>query len=133
VVGDGDEAALVGPAEVAVDLHAQGDGAEVVVTDQGGTVEVVDTWGKRRMSFSLKKNREGVFVHTRFSLDPGKVAEVRRAVNLIEEVLRSIITNAVGKTPEPKSAEAAPVPATPAPATTPTEPPTPPTPSAAGA
>lgn len=103
------------------------------ITDQGGTVEVVDTWGKRRMSFSLKKNREGVFVHTRFSLDPGKVAEVRRAVNLIEEVLRSIITNAVGKTPEPKSAEAAPVPTTAAPATTPTEPPTPPTPSAAGA
>jgi small subunit ribosomal protein S6 len=101
------------------------------ITDQGGTIEVVDTWGKRRMSFSLKKNREGVFVHTRFSLDPGKVAEVRRAVNLIEEVLRSIITNAVGKTPEPKSAEAAPVPATPALATTPTEPP--PTPSAAGA
>lgn len=103
------------------------------ITDQGGTVEVVDTWGKRRMSFALKKNREGVFVHTRFSLDPAKVAEVRRAVNLIEEVLRSTITNAVGKTPEPKSAEAAPVPATPAPATTPTEPPAPPTPSAAGA
>lgn len=103
------------------------------ITDQGGTVEVVDTWGKRRMSFSLKKNREGVFVHTRFSLDPAKVAEVRRAVNLIEEVLRSTITNAVGKTPEPKSAEAAPVPATPVPAMTPTEPPAPPTPSAAGA
>jgi len=76
------------------------------ITDQGGTVEVVDTWGKRRMSFSLKKNREGLYVHTRFSLDPAKVAEVRRAVSLIEEILRATITNAVGKTPEPKSAEA---------------------------
>ncbi|HET6781092.1 MAG TPA: 30S ribosomal protein S6 [bacterium] len=101
------------------------------ITDQGGTVEAVDTWGKRRMSFSLKKNREGLFIHTRFSLDPAKVAEVRRGVNLIEEVLRFTLTNAVGKTPEPKSAEV-PAPAAPVPVT-PTEPPAPTTPSAAGA
>lgn len=76
------------------------------ITDQAGTVEALDTWGKRRMSFSLKKNREGFFIHTRFSADPSKVAEIRRAVNLMEEILRSTITNAVGKTPEPKSTEA---------------------------
>jgi hypothetical protein len=29
--GDGDQAALVGPAEVAVDLHAKGDGTEMVI------------------------------------------------------------------------------------------------------
>ncbi|MBI2122927.1 MAG: 30S ribosomal protein S6 [Armatimonadetes bacterium] len=95
------------------------------ITDQGGTIEAVDQWGKRRMSFSTKKNREGVFVHTRFSVDPAKVAEIRRGVNLIEEVLRATLTNAVGKLPEPKTAEA------PA-ATTPPEPPAP-TQSQAGA
>jgi hypothetical protein len=34
--GDHDQAALVGPAEIAVDLHAQGDRTEVVVTHRGG-------------------------------------------------------------------------------------------------
>jgi hypothetical protein len=34
--GDDDQAAAVGPAEVAVDLYAEGDGAEVVVADLGG-------------------------------------------------------------------------------------------------
>ena len=34
--GDDDQAALVGPAEVAVDLDAEGDGAEVVVAHGGG-------------------------------------------------------------------------------------------------
>jgi small subunit ribosomal protein S6 len=101
------------------------------ITDQGGTIEVVDPWGKRRMSFSLKKNREGLFIHTRFSVDPSKVAEIRRAVHLTEEILRSTITTAVGKTPEPKSAEApAPTPAAVAPQEspppTPQEPPAPP-------
>jgi len=54
-----------------------------------------------------------VFVHTRFALDPKKVQEIRRAAALTEDVLRSTITNAVGKLPEPKP-EPAPAPATPA-------------------
>jgi len=85
------------------------------VRDQGGTVEGVDVWGKKRMTFTVKKYREGVFVHTRFALDPKKVEEIRRAAALTEDVLRAIITNAVGKLPEPK-AEPAPAPAAPAPA-----------------
>jgi hypothetical protein len=36
VAGDGDQAALVGPAEIAVDRHSEGDGAEVVVAHNGG-------------------------------------------------------------------------------------------------
>ncbi|HET6947876.1 MAG TPA: 30S ribosomal protein S6 [bacterium] len=86
------------------------------ITDQGGTVEAVDVWGKKRMTFTVKKYREGVFVHTRFALDPKKVEEIRRAAALTEDVLRSTITNAVGKLPEPK-AEPAPAVVTPAVAT----------------
>lgn len=93
------------------------------ISELGGTVEAVDQWGKRRMSFTLKKNREGVFVHTRFSIDPAKVGEVRRAVTLIEDILRATITNAVGKMPEPKPAE--PKPVDPVPAATPAETPAP--------
>lgn len=83
------------------------------ITDLGGTVEAVDVWGKKRMSFVVKKYREGIFVHTRFALDPQKVEEVRRAAALTEDVLRATITNAVGTLPEPK-AEAAPAAAAPA-------------------
>lgn len=90
------------------------------ITDQGGTVEAVDIWGKKRMTFTVKKYREGVFVHTRFALDPAKVEEIRRVAALTEDVLRSTITNAVGKLPElkaePAPAAATAMPATPAPA-----------------
>ncbi len=80
------------------------------IRDQGGTIEVVDVWGKKRTTSRLKKYREGLYVHTRFALDSQKVAEVRRAAALTEEVLRAVMTNAVGPTPQPKGT---PVPAQP--------------------
>lgn len=76
------------------------------ITDQGGTIEAVEVWGKKRMTFTVKKYREGTFIHTRFALPPDKVEEIRRAAALTEDVLRATITNAVGKLTEAKSAEA---------------------------
>jgi small subunit ribosomal protein S6 len=81
------------------------------ITEQGGTVEVVDVWGKKRMSYTIGKHREGLFVHTRFALDTGRLDEIRRAAALSEDVLRATITTAVGPTPQPKTAAAAPAPA----------------------
>lgn len=78
------------------------------VQDQGAKVEAVDVWGKRRMSFPIGKHREGVYVHTRLTVDPQKVTEIRRLASLNEEVLRVITTRAVGKLPEPAAPTAAP-------------------------
>ncbi len=96
------------------------------VTDQAGTIEAVDAWGKKRMAYTVGKFREGYFVHTRFAIDPQKVEEIRRAAALTEDVLRATITNAVGKLPEPKVETAAPV----VPAATPAVPPVAPAPEA---
>jgi small subunit ribosomal protein S6 len=85
------------------------------ITDQAGTIEAVDVWGKKRMLYTVGKFREGHFVHTRFSIDPQKVEEIRRAAALTEDVLRATITNAVGKLPEAKVEPSAPA-AAPAPA-----------------
>ena len=90
------------------------------ITDQAGTIEAVDVWGKKRMVYTVGKFREGHFVHTRFAIDPQKLEEIRRAAALSEDVLRATITNAVGKLPEARpetAAQAAPAPAgAPAPA-----------------
>lgn len=98
------------------------------IIDQGGTIEAVEVWGKKRMTFTVKKYREGIFVHTRFALPPNKVEEIRRAAALSEDVLRAIITNAVGKLPEAKPAEPSPASAA-APAAPPAVPLTPAAPS----
>ncbi len=90
------------------------------IQDQGGKVEAVDVWGKRRMSFVIRKQREGLYVHTRFAIDPQKAAEIRRLTALNDEVLRAVVTTAVGKLPEPAAPAAPPAapaapPAAPAP------------------
>lgn len=85
------------------------------ITDQAGTIEAIDVWGKKRMMYTVGKFREGHFVHTRFSIDPQKVEEIRRAAALTEDVLRATITKAVGKLPEAKVEPSAPA-AAPAPA-----------------
>lgn len=81
------------------------------ITDQGGTLEAVAIWGKKRMLHTIKKYREGVHVHIRFAFDPQRVSEVRRAATLMEDVLRVVLTNAVGKLPEPAVVAAAAPPA----------------------
>jgi len=80
------------------------------ILEQGGTIDVVDVWGKKRTTYRLRKSREGLYVHTRFALPPDKVAEVRRIASLTEEVLRATVTNAVGPTPQPKAPAPAPTP-----------------------
>lgn len=78
------------------------------ITDQAGSIEAVDVWGKKRLVYTVGKFREGHFVHTRFTIDPQKVGEIRRAAALTEDVLRTTITNSVGKLPEPKVEAVAP-------------------------
>jgi small subunit ribosomal protein S6 len=90
------------------------------ITDRGGKIDAVDAWGKRRLSHVIRKQREGVYVQTRFTISPDQVAEIRHQVALSEEVLRSMLTIAVGKLPEPAPASPAPgVAATAAPANPP--------------
>lgn len=81
------------------------------IIDHGGKIDAVDAWGKRRLSHVIRKQREGVYVQTRFTIAPDQVAEIRHQVALNEEVLRSMLTVAVGKLPEPAAPSPAPGPA----------------------
>jgi small subunit ribosomal protein S6 len=96
------------------------------ILDRGGKIDAMDAWGKRRLAHVIRKQREGTYVHTRFTIAPNQVAEIRHQVALSEEVLRSMLTIAVGKLPEP-AAPPAPTPvaaaATPATPQAPTPPP----------
>lgn len=84
------------------------------IKERGGTVDAVDVWGKKRMSYTIRKHREGVFVHTRFAIESNKLDEIRRTAALSEDVLRATITTAVGPTPQPKTSAAPPAAAAPA-------------------
>ncbi len=64
------------------------------ITDAGGTVTDVDNWGKRRMAFIIRKQREGQYVLIHAEMAPAFVTELERNLRFQEPVIRFMITNA---------------------------------------
>ncbi|MDA2811180.1 MULTISPECIES: 30S ribosomal protein S6 [Nocardiopsis] len=60
-----------------------------VVRNDGGSVEKVDVWGKRRLSYDIEKNTDGIYAVIDLSAEPATVKELDRQLNLTESVLRT--------------------------------------------
>lgn len=60
-----------------------------VVKTDGGSVEKVDIWGRRRMSFEINKKAEGIYAVVDLQAEPATVKELDRQLNLNEAVLRT--------------------------------------------
>ncbi|MFC6239368.1 30S ribosomal protein S6 [Longivirga aurantiaca] len=60
-----------------------------VVKQSGGTVDKVDIWGRRRLSFEINKKAEGIYAVLDLSCTPAAVQELDRQLNLNEAVLRT--------------------------------------------
>ena len=60
-----------------------------VVKKDGGTVEKVDVWGRRRMAFEINKHAEGIYAVVDLTANPAAVQELDRQLNLNESVLRT--------------------------------------------
>lgn len=63
------------------------------ITNAGGNVVKTDLWGKRRMAYSIRKQREGQYVYIEADFAPSFTAELERSLRLLESVMRySIIS-----------------------------------------
>jgi small subunit ribosomal protein S6 len=60
-----------------------------VVKKDGGTVEKVDVWGRRRMAYEINKHAEGIYAVVDLKANPAAVQELDRQLNLNESVLRT--------------------------------------------
>ena len=65
------------------------DGYLGVVRDGGGTVEKVDIWGRRRLSYEIQKRWEGIYAVVDLVAEPATVKELDRQLNLSESVMRT--------------------------------------------
>ena len=68
-----------------------------VIRQGGGSVENIDVWGKRRLSFEIRKNPEGIYAVVHVRCQSAVVAELDRQLNLNESVLRTKITRPATK------------------------------------
>jgi len=60
-----------------------------VVRNDGGTVENVDIWGRRRLAYEIDKKPEGIYAVVTLQAEPATVKELDRQLGLNESVLRT--------------------------------------------
>jgi small subunit ribosomal protein S6 len=63
-----------------------------VVRQDGGTVEQLDVWGRRRLAYEIQRKSEGIYAVIDMTSTPEAVAELDRQLNLNEAVLRTKVT-----------------------------------------
>jgi len=60
-----------------------------VIRTSGGNVEKVDVWGKRRLSYEINKQPEGIYALLDVNAEPDAVKELDRQLSLQDTVLRT--------------------------------------------
>jgi small subunit ribosomal protein S6 len=83
------ECLLILPAEAdEATVSTATDRIEKVVANHSGQVRGVDRWGRRRLAYEIDRRNEGSYVVVTFAAEPSVQAELDRALNLADEVLR---------------------------------------------
>ncbi|MCB2413415.1 30S ribosomal protein S6 [Demequina sp. TTPB684] len=59
-----------------------------VVTNDKGTVDNLDVWGRRRLAFPIKKKSDGVYAVINFTAESATAKELERQLGLNETILR---------------------------------------------
>jgi small subunit ribosomal protein S6 len=62
-----------------------------VITTDGGTIEKVDIWGRRRLAYDIKKKSEGIYAVVNFTATPATAKELDRQLGLNETIMRTKI------------------------------------------
>jgi len=62
-----------------------------LIQDQGGQIDGVDDWGKRRLAYPIKKQREGYYFLINFTAKPETAQDLDRVFKITNGVLRHLI------------------------------------------
>ena len=60
-----------------------------VIRNDGGSVESVEVWGRRRLAYEVKKHAEGIYAVISLNAEPATVKEFDRQLTLNESILRT--------------------------------------------
>lgn len=62
-----------------------------VIPTEGGTIDKVDIWGRRRLAYEIQKKSEGIYAVVNFTAAPATAQELDRQLGLNETILRTKI------------------------------------------
>jgi small subunit ribosomal protein S6 len=61
------------------------------ITEAGGIVSKVDLWGKRKLAYSIRKQKEGQYVLFKTQMEPTFGATLERNLRFLEPVMRFLL------------------------------------------
>ena len=65
-----------------------------VIRNDGGTIDKVDIWGRRRLAYEINKNSEGIYAVVDFTANSDSTVELDRQLKLSEAVMRTKVLRA---------------------------------------
>ena len=65
-----------------------------VIRNDGGTIESVDIWGRRRLAYEIDKKTEGIYAVVNFTAEAATTDELDRQLGLSEAVMRTKVLRA---------------------------------------
>ena len=60
-----------------------------VITNDKGTIDNIDVWGRRRLAYEINKKAEGLYAVANLTCTPDTSKELDRQLGLSEQVLRT--------------------------------------------
>ena len=64
---------------------------DVAITENGGQVDSVDDWGKRKLAYEIDHLTEGDYTLINFHADPSQIAELDRVLRINDAVKRHMV------------------------------------------
>ena len=61
------------------------------IEGQGGEIQEVNQWGRRKLAYPIQKQLEGNYVLTQLRLDPLRTKELEQRLLISEEVIRHLL------------------------------------------
>ncbi|SDR93127.1 30S ribosomal protein S6 [Paraoerskovia marina] len=62
-----------------------------VITTEGGSIDKIDIWGRRRLAYEIEKKSEGIYAVVDFTSTSDTAKELDRQLGLNESVVRTKI------------------------------------------
>ncbi|WP_196595359.1 30S ribosomal protein S6 [Pectinatus frisingensis] len=62
-----------------------------IITDNGGTIDKEDRWGKKRLAYEIKDCMDGFYCLFDITAKPACINEVDRVMKITDEILKHMI------------------------------------------
>lgn len=82
---------IISPEVEQENLESVTDRVGQLIANSGGQILRLDSWGRRRLAYPIRKFHDGHYMVAQIQLEPGAIIELRRSLALTEEVIRYLL------------------------------------------